>query len=143
VSPDIRRFLPLILIAMFAILVLPSLLKGHKSTTSASSRATDTIGALNLVDKGEQAYMAAHSRYTDHVADLLTPKLADDLARGLAIELGTSTDGQTYYARVASDVLSLLRSRAGAKKTADSCVVLKSGNGVKCPVVGTPAAKAK
>lgn len=136
VPPEIRRFLPLIALALFAVLILPSILHGKKSgTTSASTRATGTTAALNLIDTGEQAYKSAHGRYTEHVADVITPKLADDLALGIAADLNVSTDGQTYYARVVSDVLSLLRARRGDKQIADSCVVIKSSKGVKCPVL--------
>lgn len=136
VPPEIRKFLPLIALALFAVLVLPSILNGKKSgTTSASARAAGTTAALNLVDTGEQAYKAAHSRYTERVADILTPELADDLALGLAVDLGVSTDGQTYYARVASDVLSLVRARKGEQRIANSCVVIKSSKGVKCRVL--------
>ncbi len=135
VPPEIRRFLPLIALALFAVLILPSILHGKKSgTTSASTRATETRAALELIDTGEQAYKTAHSRYTERVADVLTPKLAADLALGLAVDLGVSTDGQTYYSRVTSDVLSLVRARRGDKQIADSCIVVKSGKGVKCPV---------
>ena len=133
VPPEIRKFLPLIALALFAVLILPQILHGKKSTTSASTRATTTTAALNLIDTGEQAYKSAHSRYTEHVADVITPALANDLALGLAVDLNVSTDGQTYYARVSSDVLSLLRARQGDKQIADSCAVIKSSKGVKCP----------
>jgi hypothetical protein len=135
VSPDIRRFLPLLLIGMFALLVLPQILKGHKSSTSASTQATQTFAALSGIDKAEREYLSSRSRYTDKLADILTPALADDLARGLVVELGVSSDRQSYYAHVTSEVLSLVRARDGTKKTADSCVVVKSGGGVKCPTV--------
>lgn len=143
-SPDIRRFLPFILIAMFAILVVPSLLKGKKSSSvSAGDRAAQTTAAVGLVDSAEQAYLAAHGRYTEHVADLITPKLAAALAVGVGVQLDVGTDGKSYYARVDSENLSFVRARVGAKKVADSCLVLKSGSGVKCPVVAAPATPAK
>jgi len=52
VPPEIRKFLPLIALALFAVLILPSILKGKKSsgTTSASVRAADTTAALKLID---------------------------------------------------------------------------------------------
>jgi len=134
VPPEIRRFLPLIALALFAVLILPSILhKKSSGTTSAGTRATSTIAALKLIDTGEQAYKSANGRYTEHAADVLTPELADDLALGLAVDLNVSTDGQTYYVRVVSDVLSLVRARRGGKQIADSCVVIKSSKGVKCP----------
>ena len=69
--PNIRRFLPLILVAFFLLFLLPTLLK-KKSTSglSASARATQTINAMNLIDKGEQSYKTAHGGYTAHLADL-------------------------------------------------------------------------
>ena len=145
VPPEIRKFLPLIALALFAVLILPSILKGKKSsgTTSASTRAAATTSALNLIDTGEQSYRTAHSRYTDHVADVLTPALADDLAIGLLVDLNVSTDGQTYYARVTSDVLSRLRARQGDKQIANSCIVVKSSKGVKCPVPPVAPGSAK
>ena len=133
--PNFQRFLPLILIAALAVFVLPTVLKKHKSGPSASTRATQTIDAMNLIDKGEQSYKAAHTRFTPHLADLLTTsaRLASDLAIGLSVQLDVSTDGQTFLARVSSDNLSLVRARSGSKVTVQSCRILKSGSGVKCP----------
>jgi hypothetical protein len=115
--------------------VLPAILKKHTSGPNAKTRATDTIGALNLIDQGEQTFKAAQGRYTSHLADLVPghKQLAADLAIGLDVSLDTSTDGQSYLARVSSDVVSLVRGRTGTKVTAKSCLVLKSGSGVNCP----------
>jgi hypothetical protein len=140
VPPEIRKFLPLIALGLFAVLILPSILHKKSSGTSASSVATSTTSALAQIDSGEQAYKSAHGRYTDKVADLLTPTLAEDLGFGLLIDLGVSTDGQTYYGRVTSTALSLVRARKGEKQIADSCLVVKSGKGVSCPA--PPAAPA-
>ena len=133
--PNFQRFLPLILLAALAIFVLPTVLKKHKSGPSASTRATQTIDAMNLIDKGEQSYRAAHSRFTPHLADLLTTsaRLASDLAIGLSVQLDVSTDGQSFLAQVSGDNLSLVRARNESKITAQSCLILKSGSGVKCP----------
>ena len=134
--PNFQCFLPLILIAALAIFVLPTVLKKHKSEPSASTRATQTIDAMNLIDKGEQSYKAAHNRFTPHLADLLTTssaRLASDLAFGLNVQLDVSTDGQSFLARVSSDNLSLVRARSESKVTVQSCLILKSGSGVKCP----------
>ena len=133
--PNFQRFLPLILIAALAIFVLPTVLKKHKSGPSASTRATQTIDAMNLIDKDEQSYKAAHRRFTPHLADLLTTsaRLASDLAIGLSVQLDVSTDGQSFLAQVSGDNLSLVRARNESKITAQSCLILKSGSGVKCP----------
>jgi len=135
VPPNIRRFLPLILIAFVLVAVLPSLLKKKtNSGPNASTRATQTIDAINLIDKGEQAYRTAHGTYTSHLADLLplNHRLAGDLVIGLVLQIDAGSNGQSFYARVESDVLSLVRARSGKKLIANSCLVLKSGSGVSC-----------
>jgi len=134
--PNVRRFLPLILVAFFLLFLLPSLLK-KKSTSGLSSgaRATQTINAMNLIDKGEQAYKAAHGGYTAHLADLVATShvLAHDLVIGLAVQLDAGSDGQSFVAQVESSVLSLVRARSGKKLIAHSCLIVKSGSGVTCP----------
>ena len=134
--PNVRRFLPLILVAFFLLFLLPTLLK-KKSTSglSAGARATQTINAMNLIDKGEQAYKAAHGGYTAHLADLVATShgLAHDLVIGLAVQLDAGSDQQSFVAQVESNVLSLVRARNGKKLIADSCLIVKSGSGVKCP----------
>ena len=134
--PNLRRFLPLILVAFFLLFLLPTLLK-KKSTSgvSASALATQTIGAMNLIDKGEQAYKTAHGRYTPHLADLVATShvLTNDLVVGLAVQLDAGSDGQSFIAQVESSVLSLVRARSGKKLIAHSCLIVKSGSGVACP----------
>jgi len=134
--PNLRRFLPLILVAFFLLFLLPTLLK--KKTTSgpsASARAAQTINAMNLIDKAEQAYKTAHGGYTAHLADLLAMShgLAHDLVIGLAVQLDAGSDRQTFVAQVESNVLSLVRARSGKTLIAHSCLIVKSGSGVKCP----------
>jgi len=134
--PNVRRFLPLILIAFVLLIILPSLLKkSSNSGTTASTTATDTTDAMKLIDKGELAYKSAHGAYTSHIADLLavSPHLAGDLVIGLAVQLDAGSNGQSFYAQVESSVLSLVRARNGKKLIANTCLVLKSGSGVSCP----------
>ena len=133
---NFQRLMPFFLIAIVLLFILPQVLKKHTSGPSAKTKATQTIDATNLIDAGEQAYQTAHSRYTTHLADLLAlkPGLATDLAIGLAVQLDVGTDGQSYVAQVASTNLSLVRARNGTKVTARSCLVIKSGSGVKCPI---------
>jgi hypothetical protein len=135
VPPNFQRFLPLILIALVVFFLVPSLLKKHTSGPSAGTKATQTIEAMNLIDRGEQGYKTAHGRFTPHLADLLplNTRLASDLAIGLGVQLDVSTNGQSFLAQVASNVLSLVRARNAGKVTAQSCLILKSGSGVKCP----------
>jgi len=128
--------LPFVLIAVVLLFVLPSLRKKHTSGPSAGTITAETIDAMNLIDKGEQRYRAAHGQFTSHLADLLPlrKQLAGDLAIGLSVQLDASTNGQSFLAQVASDVISLVRARDGDKVTAQSCLILKSGSGVTCPV---------
>jgi hypothetical protein len=135
VPPNIQRFLPFILIAFLLLFVLPSLLKKHSSGPNAKTRATSTLDAMKLIDRGQQSFKSAKGRYTSHLADLVPghPQLVKDIAVGLDVELDTSTDGQSYLARVSSDIFSLVRARTGTKVTAKSCLMLKSGSGVDCP----------
>ena len=135
VPPNFQRLLPFLLIAVLLLFVLPNLFRKHSSGPSAGTRATGTIDAMNLIDKGEQSYKTAHGRFTPHLADLLplNARLANDLAVGLGVQLDVSSNGQSFLARVASDVLSLVRARSDSKLTAQSCLILKSGSGVNCP----------
>src|SRR5438132_5365746 len=133
--PNFRRFLPFVLIAAVVLFIVPQLLKKHSSGPSSSTRAAQTIDAMKLIDRGEQSYRAAHGRFTPHLADLLpiNTRLASDLAIGLSVQLDVSTNGQSFLAEVAGNVLSLVRARSGGKINAQSCLILKSGSGVKCP----------
>jgi hypothetical protein len=136
VPPNLQRYLPLILIAFVLLFVLPSLLKKHSSTgLSTKAQALATVGALSLIDKEEQAFKSAHGKFTSSLGDLVPghPLLASDLGAGLAVELDTSTDGQSYLVRITSNIFSLVRAHTGTRVTAKSCLVLKSGSGVDCP----------
>jgi len=136
VPPQYRRFLPLILIAAFAFILIPALShRSHKPGLSAREKATRTIDAMKLIDTGEQSYRTVHGRFTQQLADLLpaNPKLAGDLAAGVDVRLDVSTNGQSFLAQVASDVLSLVRARRGTTLTSQNCVVLKNSSGVNCP----------
>jgi hypothetical protein len=138
-QPNFRRFLPFVLIAIVLIFVLPQVFKKKVSGPTAGTRATTTIDAMNLIDKGEQAYKTSHPRFTPHLADLLltNTRLASDLATPLSVQLDVSTNGQSFLAQVASDTLSLVRARSTSKLTAQSCLILKSGSGVTCPAPST------
>jgi hypothetical protein len=135
VPPNIQRFLPFIVIAFILLFILPAILKKHSSGPSTKTRAQDTVQALSLLDKGEQAFKVAHGKYTSHLADLVPghPLLAADIGVGLDVRLDASTDGQSYLAQVSSDIFSLVRARTGTKVTAKSCRILKTGSGVDCP----------
>jgi competence protein ComGC len=100
VPPNFQRFLPVVLIAVVALFVVPALVKRHTSGPSAGTRATETIDAMNLIDKGEQGYKTEHGRFTPHLADLLplNTRLASDLAIGLGVQLDVSTNGQRFLA---------------------------------------------
>ena len=128
-----RRLAPLLAIVLLLFILLP-LLRGSKSSgLSGKERSIRTKHALALIDAAEVAYRSDHHRYTDHLADLLgsSKGLAPDLAV-VTVRLDASSNGGTYVAQVASDVLSVVRSRTGAKITGSSCLVVKRGSGVKC-----------
>jgi hypothetical protein len=139
-SPNIRRYLPFMLIGIFLLFILPQLFH-KKSGTSSNTQATQTIAALNQIDKGEQAYKKAHGGYTAHLADLvpISKGLAGNLVNGIGVQLDAGAKGESFYVQVESGVLSLVRARNGATLVADRCVIVKSGSGVKCPA-GTEAA---
>src|SRR6202035_1697463 len=96
IPPNLRRYLPFVLVAFFLVLVLPSLFKKSTAATAGTpaTQAAATIGALALVDRSELGYQAAHGRYTPHLADLIVGNgvLAHDLANGLAIQLDVGSD---------------------------------------------------
>jgi len=131
-SPQMRRMAPLLAIVLLLFILLP-LLRGSKSSgLSGRERAARTRHALAAIDAAQVAYRSDHHRYTDHIADLVSAKgLARDLAV-VSVRLDASSSGNAYVAQVASDVLSLVRARTGAKITGTSCLVLKRTSGVKC-----------
>ena len=134
-SPNFRRYLPFILIAFFILIAGQTLFKRHSSGTTTSARATETIGAIDLIGTAEQAYLTKNGRFTSHIADLIPfgRHLATDLADGIGMQVDVSTDGQRYLAQVLSNVLSLNRTYDGTKVIAQDCVIVKSGSGVACP----------
>jgi hypothetical protein len=134
-----RRYLPFILIAFVVLIGAQALFKKKSSSTGSTAAVVSvaTINGMNLVNKGEQAYQAAHGRFTSNLADLLQlkPHLASDAAVGVSFDLDASTDGHTYLAESLSSVISLTRAFTDTKVTSQSCVVLKSGSGVACPAL--------
>jgi hypothetical protein len=135
-QPNLQRLLPILLIVFLLLIVLPTLLH-HSSSKGLTSGelSTQTIDAMSTVDRTEQAFKVAHHGYTRHVADLITLDrgLAKALGDGVQVTLDASTTGKTYYAQVASTVIALFRSRVGNQVVLRSCIVVKSGSGVKCP----------
>jgi len=96
---------------------------------------TDTydFGVLRAIERFDLPRTGV-VRFTDPCSRRrINTRLASDLAIGLSVQLDVSTNGQSFLVRVASDVLSLVRARSGAKVTAQNCLILKSGSGVKCP----------
>ncbi len=115
------------------IFIVPTLARKHSSGPSGKSKAAATIEALRLVTTSERTYLAAHGRYSSHLADLVasSPRLAADLATGVTVTLDIASDGRSFLTQVSSDQLSLVRSRNATKVLVDSCTALKSG--VNCP----------
>jgi hypothetical protein len=134
---DMRRFLPIILLAFAALFILPQLFKGGGSKTlSSKDRATMTRDAMLRIDKAQKAGFTKGGKYTDSLADLVVADkvLARELTVPLDIDLSTGAQGKSYVVSVSSDVLSVSRARSGAKVVSSSCRTLKSGTGYKCPV---------
>lgn len=139
---NFQRFLPIILIVFFLVIVLPSILHRHSSKgPTAETVSSQTIAAMNAVDKAELAFRAAHGGYTSNVADLLAldHSLGKAFSQGIVASVNASTNRQTYYGQVASVNLDLIRARSGDKVIVKSCLVVKSGSGVACP--GTTGSK--
>ena len=135
---DMRRFLPIMLIAFAALFILPQLFRHSSSKTlSAKDRAATTLDAIERIDRAEVKALAAGGSYTSHLADLVAADkhLAAELTVPLNIEIDVGTAGKSYLVRVSSDVISYARARNATKVTARSCRVVKSSSGVKCPVI--------
>lgn len=139
---DMRRFMPILLIAFAALFILPQLFrgKGGSSTLSSKDRGTMTRDAIERIDRIETKAFAADGKYTDNLTDLVVADkvLARDLTVPLTISIDLGTGGKSYLARVSSDVLSVARARAGDKVVARSCRVVKKSGGVKCPEPAVP-----
>jgi hypothetical protein len=133
---DMRRLLPLLLIAFAALFILPQLFKGSGSKTlSAKDRGTLTKDAIERIDRAERKVFVASGRYTAHLADLVARDrvLASELTVPLTVDLDVTDNGKGYLARVSSDVISVARARVGARVVARSCRQLKSSSRAKCP----------
>jgi hypothetical protein len=133
---DMRRFLPILLIAFAALFILPQLFKGGSSNTlSAKERGLATRDAIERIDRGERKAFSADGKYTPHLADLVAADklLASELTVPLTVDLDVSADGKSYLARVSSDVISVARARSGDRVVARSCRELKSRGAAKCP----------
>ena len=138
---DLRRFLPIILIAFAALFILPQLFKGSSSKTlSSKERSQMTRDAMLRIDKAQKAGFAADGKYTDSLAEIVAKDkvLAGELTVPLLVDLSIGTGGKSYLVTVSSDVLSVSRARSGAKVVASNCRVLKSRTGYDCPVPPAP-----
>jgi hypothetical protein len=138
---DVRRFLPIMLIAFAALFILPQLFKGSggSKTLSSKDRAILTRDAMLRIDKAEKASFATDGRYSGNLADLVVADkvLARELTVPLNIDLDVGTGGKSYVVRVSSDVLAVARARSGDAVVASNCRVVKSRTGFKCPEPAT------
>jgi hypothetical protein len=142
VPPNVRRFLPLILVAFFLLVLLPQLThRGSSKGPTSKTLSQETISAMTMVDRAEVGFKAAHGHYTGQLADLLSlnHKLGPALGAGVNIVVDAGTDGQSYVGQVASNVIALVQARQGARTITKGCIVVKSSSGVACPA---PPAKA-
>jgi hypothetical protein len=142
VPPELRRYLPLILILVFGLFLLPTLLHRHSSGISSKDRANLTVDAASRVDRAERAYQSTSGKYTSSVADLVAqdPKIANALAVGVVVNLDAGANGDSYVAQIAGPEMELVRARNGAKLIANQCLKLKS-SGVTCPTTTTKPTK--
>jgi hypothetical protein len=133
---DMRRMLPLLLIAFALLFVLPQLFKGSKSSSlSAKDRGALTLDAIARIDRAEQQVLSSSGTYTAHLADLVARDkvLASETTIPLTVDLDVSKSGKGYVARVTSDIFSVTRARSGSSLVAQSCRELKTTTGVDCP----------
>jgi hypothetical protein len=131
---DMRRLLPLLLIAFALLFILPQLFRGSGSSTlSSKERGTLTKDAIERVDRAQRKLFAAGGRYTAHLADLVARDkvLASELTVPLTVDLDVTDNGKGYLARVSSDVISVVRARSGDRIVARICRELKSRS-AKC-----------
>src|SRR4051795_12099759 len=133
---DMRRFLPILLIAFAALFILPQLFKGKGSKTlSTKDRGRLTLDAVGRIDRAQQRAFSTGGKYSSDLAVLAARDkvLASELTIPLLVDLDVSDNGKTYLARVSSDIVSTVVSRAGPT-VFRSCRVLKSRTGIDCPV---------
>jgi hypothetical protein len=141
VPANFQRFLPILLIVFLLLFILPTIFKKHSSKGLTSKELSqETIATMTRVDRLQQGLRASKKAYTGSVADLLAldHSLGKALGDGVVIALDASTNRQTYYAEVASSVISLVRARDGSKLVAKGCTVIKSASGVDCPQPPAP-----
>src|SRR6266508_1729046 len=113
---DMRRFLPILLIAFAALFILPQLFKGGSSKTlSAKDRGLATRDAIERIDRGERKVFSTDGKYTPNLVDLVAADklLASELTVPLTVDLDVSADGKSYLVSVSSDVISVVRARSG------------------------------
>ncbi|HKP18875.1 MAG TPA: hypothetical protein VJT84_10375 [Gaiellaceae bacterium] len=137
---DMRRFLPILLIAFAALFILPQIFKGSSSDTlSSDERGLMTRDAMERIDRGQKKIFTSSGKYTEHLAELVAADktLASELTVPLVVELSVSANGKSYLATVTSDVISVSRARVGTKLLTRTCRELKSRS-AECP---KPAAK--
>ncbi len=133
---DLRRFLPILLIAFAALFILPQLFKGGGSKTlSSKDRGRLTLDAIERIDRAQQRALTSTGRYTSDLAELVARDrvLASELTIPLTVDLDVAGNGKSYLARVSSDIVSAAWSRTGST-VIRSCRVLRSRTGVDCPV---------
>src|SRR5439155_15125867 len=141
---DMRRFLPILLIAFAALFILPQLFRHSSSSTlSSKDRGALTLDAIDRIDRVEQQVFSSTGKYTAHLADLVARDkvLASETTIPLTIDLDVSNSGKGYVVRVTSDIFSVTRARSGTTLLDRSCRELRRTAGVDCPA-GTTKPKA-
>jgi hypothetical protein len=133
VSPQLRRYLPFILLALLALFILPQLFNGSGGgkTLSTNDRAALAFDAIDRIHFRELDYRKANAKFSNRLADLvaLDPILAQDLQGGFAVDLDASLDGKTYLARLTSDTVALVRTNRVRDRI---CRILRSNVDFSC-----------
>ena len=136
---DMRRFLPILLIAFAALFILPQLFKGGGSKTlSTKDRGRLTLDAIGRIDRAQQKEFSSSGKYTDDLAQLAARDkvLASELTIPLVVDLDISGNGKSYLARVSSDVVSTAVSPRSSSITNGTKTGRKISNGL--PTSGPP-----
>ena len=113
---DMRRFLPIMLIAFAALFILPQLFKGGGSKTlSSKDRGTLTRDAIHRIDQAEQKAFAAGPGSTPTTSPTSSRRQG---ARPRAdhpadLDLTSSGTGKSYVVARLQRLLSVARARSG------------------------------
>src|SRR3954451_3719901 len=99
---DIKRFLPILLIAFAALFILPQLFKGSSSKSlSTKDRGRLTLDAIGRIDRLQQQEFKSGGKYTSDLSQLAARDkvLASELTIPLTVDIDAGGTGKSYLAR--------------------------------------------